>query len=642
MKRIRFFLSIIAMIFALSAFFAFSEDCEHAWNYTNNGESGHTASCSLCGQTHSDAHTLGVDQKNATCLSPAVTSYNCSLCGYTYSITEGEKNPEHAWGEFTVVRQATCRQAGMRQRACPDCGQIETEEVPPLEHDYSSWKKHDEKWHIRHCELCGLTNTGSHRLDEGSIIVKPTESQLGLVKYTCIICNQAFENILRMDGAIYAAEAIDVLGNGESYLLAASKDKESGVLSEITLSGGSSIDLRASEESNFSVYAGSKTGNYAGISITSGETAIDVVPKEDFAIVPIDFLKLSKDASASIRIFNARGALEITNLNGPRIIIAQHKNQDNTIVTLLMRLTDKRDTVECDAEMHLSKSGVIKIANKNGEYVFTLPESSKKIASLTYKYQRKNGRITVSFRNQENNYNGVTVYILEGIEFLRTAKNIKTAETNIQLNDENGTWRVRATFPSGYTMETPLFYKDGSYAYPTNRYLMDEKALGALMLIDPAPIKQEETAELKMPEPPADTPAPTLAPTVQTTVTPPPVKVKPVFVPISASDAAQLTSETVSLTNDSEKAFVSSECPDIVVQYASGYFYIHAADASDTEIKSIKLVEQGASFKIQNAYQLPCEFELNAGTTSVTIQAEIKDAKGRLKEISLGTYSILP
>lgn len=642
MRRIQFFLSIILTIFALSVFFAYSEDCEHVWVYTNNGESGHTASCSLCGQTRSDAHTLSVDKKKATCFSPAVTSYHCALCGYTYSFTEGEKNPGHAWGEIVVVRQATCRQAGMHQRTCPDCGQVETEEVAQLEHAYGSWKKHDDKWHIRYCTLCDWANTGSHLWDEGEILVKPTESQLGLVKYACLICGQTFENILRVDGAIYAVEAVDVLGNGESYLLAASKDDETGIPSEITLSGGSSIDLRPSNESAFSVFASSKTGNYAGISIDSGETAIDVVPKEDFAIVPIEFLLLSKNAAANVRIFNARGALEVTNLNGPRVIIAQHKNADNTIVTLLMRLTDKRDTVECEAEMHLSEGGAIRIANKNGEYEFTLPESAKKIASLTYKYQRKNGRITVSFRNQDNNYNGVTVYILEGIEFLRTAKNIKTAETNVQLTDENGTWRVRATFPSGYTMETPLFYKDGSYAFPTNRYLMDEKALGALMLIDPAPQTQEETQILKMPEEPAVSSAPTVSPTSLPTPAPTPVKVKPVFVPVSALDAAQLTGETVSLPKDSEKAFVSSEHPDIVVQYASGYFYIHTADTSDAEIKSIKLVEQGASFKIQNAYQLPSEFELGAGTTSVTIQAEIKDAKGKLTEISLGTYSILP
>lgn len=640
MKRIQFFLSIIAMLFVLTAFSAFSEECGHVWNYTNNGESGHTAACSLCGQTHSDAHSLASDHKGATCLSPAVFSYKCTLCSYTYSYTEGEKNPGHAWGEYVVVRSATCRQAGMRQRTCPDCGQVETEELPQLEHSYGQWNRYDEKWHMRKCKVCGWEYKGSHRLDDGEIIAKPTESQLGLIKYTCRVCGETFENILRLDGAIYAIETKDVLGNGTDYLLAASRDEEMGMVSEITLSDGS-IDLRPSAESVYSVYANSKTGNYAGISVDSGETAIDVIPKKDFDLVPLEFLKLSKNTSASLRIFNASGALEIGNLNGPHVIIAQHKNADATVVTLLMRITEKRDSVECEAEIHHSEGAVISISNKTGEYAFTLPENARKIASLTFKYQRKTGKITVNPRNHENNANNTTVYILEGIEFLRTASNTKTAETYVQLQNEAGTWRLRATFPSGYTLETPLFNKDGSYAYPTNRYLMDEKALGALMLIDPTPQAQKEPDDLQMPEAPQMTPAPTQAPAA----TPAPSvyeKETPVFSPIPASEAVLLTEETVSLSNGAEQAFVSPDCSDIVVQYASGYFHVHLSENSKIKVTAITLVEQGASFRIQNAFSLPALFELGSGTTSVTIKAEIKGEKGKTSEISLGTYSLLP
>ena len=640
MKRNQFFLSIIAMLFVLTAFSAFSEECGHVWNYTNNGESGHTAACSLCGQTHSDAHSLASDHKGATCLSPAVFSYKCTLCSYTYSYTEGEKNPGHAWGEYVVVRSATCRQAGMRQRSCPDCGQVETEELPQLEHSYGQWNRYDEKWHMRKCKVCGWEYKGSHRLNDGEIIAKPTESQLGLIKYTCRVCGETFENILRLDGAIYAIETKDVLGNGTDYLLAASRDEEMGMVSEITLSDGS-IDLRPSAESVYSVYANSKTGNYAGISVDSGETAIDVIPKKDFDIVPLEFLKLSKNTSALLRIFNASGALEIGNLNGPRVIIAQHKNADATVVTLLMRITEKRDSVECEAEIHHSEGAVISISNKTGEYAFTLPENARKIASLTFKYQRKTGKITVNPRNHENNANNTTVYILEGIEFLRTASNTKTAETYVQLQNEAGTWRLRATFPSGYTLETPLFNKDGSYAYPTNRYLMDEKALGALMLIDPTPQAQEEPDDLQMPEAPQMTPAPTQAPAA----TPAPSvyeKETPVFSSIPASEAVLLTEETVSLSNGAEQAFVSPDCSDIVVQYASGYFHVHLSEDSKIKVTAITLVEQGASFRIQNAFSLPALFELGSGTTSVTIRAEIKGEKGKTSEISLGTYSLLP
>ncbi len=170
---------------------------------------------------------------------------------------------------------------------------------------------------------------------------------------------------------------------------------------------------------------------------------------------------------------------------------------------------------------------------------------------------------------------------------------------------------------------------------------MDEKALGALMLIDPTPQAQEEPDDLQMPEAPQMTPAPTQAPAS----TPAPSvyeKETPVFSPISASEAVLLTEETVSLSNSAEQAFVSPDCSDIVVQYASGYFHVHLSENSKIKVTAITLVEQGASFRIQNAFSLPALFELGSGTTSVTIKAEIKGEKGKTSEISLGTYSLLP
>ena len=648
MKRIRFIFSILLIFFAFAAFGAFSEDCDHAWSYTNNGESGHTASCPLCSQTRTDAHNLTYSKKSATCLSPAEISYACTLCSYTYSYTEGEKNPDHAWSEYVSVRKATCRESGIQSRTCRDCGQVESAEIAQLEHNYGDWKQYDEKWHIRYCKTCDWAYKGSHRLNDGEIIVKPTESQLGLVKYTCRVCSDTFENIMRIDGAIYAKEAEDVLGNGTKYLIAATGNEEDAGSHEIVLTSGASIDLRPTNESEFCVYASSATGNYAGICAESGETAIDVIPKADFETTDLEFLLIRKNASAVLRIFNASGALEIGDLDGARVIIAQHKNTDGTVCTLLMRLMEKRETIEGEAEIHISKGSVLKISNQNSKYTFTLPENSKKIASLTFKYNRSSGKITVSPRNHENNANGTSVHILEGIEFLQTAKNTKTAETTVHLTNEHGSWRLRASFPAGYTLETPLFHPDGTYVHKPIRYLMDEKALGALMLIDPMPCEpetQEESAVLTMPEAPSVTPTPTSAPAAAPSPAPTsaPEIEKPVFAPVSAPEANLLTDEPVSLLRNDKKAFAPGEYPEIIVQFDSMYFFIsYAEDKDSPKVTSIKLVEQGASFKIQTGYSLPSEFSLSAGTTSVTISAQIKTANGKNTEISLGTYNISP
>lgn len=634
MKRIGFLLSFILILSVLTAFGAYSEDCEHVFSHTSSGESGHITVCSLCGETRSDAHNLVYEYKGATCLSPAVILYKCTVCQYAYSYTEGEKNPGHAWGEFEIVRSASCRQAGLQQRSCPDCGQVESAEIAPLEHNYGEWKPYDETQHIRYCKECNWAYKDSHSLNDGEITAEPTESQLGIIRYTCRVCGHTFENIIRQDGAIYEMETVDVLSDGASYLLAASRSEDNASISEIVLSDGNALDIRPMQESVFSVYANVKTGNYAGICVESGESDIDIIPKADFDTSYLEFLLLKKNARVNLRIFNACGAIEFKNLNGARVIIAQHKNEDGSIVTLLMRFTEKRDSVECEAEIHQSDGAVISIANSNGEYAFTLPEGDEKIASLTYKYQRKTGKITVNPRNRDNNANGTAVYILEGIEFMRTAQNTKTCETYVQLADESGMWRLRATFPSGYTLETPLFYKDGAYAYKTSRYLMDEKALGALMLIDPAPVSEEENTYLKMPETPEETPKPTPVP--RATEVP-----APVFEAVNASEAETLKETNVALLKNDIKAFVSADAPGVVIQYSSMHFHVNLQEENEgVALNAVKLVEQGASFKIQNAYSFPATFRLADGTTSVSIRAEIRRADGKIQEISLGEYTI--
>ncbi|MBE5791116.1 MAG: hypothetical protein E7322_03040 [Clostridiales bacterium] len=624
MKRIRFILLLVFIVCLPLAFTAFSEDCEHKWKYTNNGESSHTAVCSLCNQSRSDAHNLTSSRTKATCQAPATVKYECTLCSYLYTFTEGEKNPTHAWGEYEVVRRASCRQTGLNSRTCPDCGQVETLEVDTLAHDYGQWQQYDEKWHIRYCKHCQWAYKGSHRLNDGEITVQPTESQLGLVKYTCRVCNDTFENILRQDGAIYAMETKDVLGNGTGYLLAASKGEDDPTATTIGLSNGK-IDLRPIDDSEASIYANAKTGNYAGISVESGETAIDVIGQIDHETVSLEFLHLMKNASVNLRLFNSSGAIEIQNLNGPRVIICQEKNSDGKIVTLLMRVDEKRDSVELEAEMHLSEAAGIVITNKSGEYKFTLPENAQKTASLTFKYQRKTGKITVNPRNHENTAAGTAISILEGTEILRTAENTKTAEAYVQLSDDTGAWRLRAGFPNGFTLETPLFQIDGAYISKPLRYLMDEEALAELMLIDPTPkAKEEETPDLQLPDE-----SQTADQTQASSDTP------------KADEASILASDTYALNTNDVKAFACREYPAIVVQYAPGKFTVdQSGDTGGWEITSVTLVQKGSTFKILNAYQIPAEFNVS-GSGTITIRAQLKNG-AEAKEVTLGTYVLEP
>jgi len=57
----------------------------------------------------------------------------------------GEKTKNHVCGEWTVVKEPTCIEKGLRRRVCTVCGEEETEEIGIVAHRYND---------IRHCIWC--------------------------------------------------------------------------------------------------------------------------------------------------------------------------------------------------------------------------------------------------------------------------------------------------------------------------------------------------------------------------------------------------------------------------------------------------------------------------------------------------------
>ena len=107
--------------------------------------------------------------KNETCVQPGTKERVCSVCGKTESeeiAPNGKHNyengrcticsalqpgasHEHIFGEWTVVKQATCLEKGERTRVC-DCGARETESTPLALHDYKDGV----------CSVCGNKKPG--------------------------------------------------------------------------------------------------------------------------------------------------------------------------------------------------------------------------------------------------------------------------------------------------------------------------------------------------------------------------------------------------------------------------------------------------------------------------------------------------
>ena len=58
-------------------------------------------------------------------------------CGEKDTITDEGSKLEHTYGKWTITKEATCLDAGEKQKVCTTegCGHTQTEEIPALGHD---------------------------------------------------------------------------------------------------------------------------------------------------------------------------------------------------------------------------------------------------------------------------------------------------------------------------------------------------------------------------------------------------------------------------------------------------------------------------------------------------------------------------
>lgn len=82
-------------------------------------------------------HQVGWETtKEATC-APGLETGTCTKCGYTET-KEIPPVAEHTYGEWTTVTEPGCQQDGEQRSTCGGCGDVKTETIPALNHDFSS------------------------------------------------------------------------------------------------------------------------------------------------------------------------------------------------------------------------------------------------------------------------------------------------------------------------------------------------------------------------------------------------------------------------------------------------------------------------------------------------------------------------
>ena len=79
-------------------------------------------------------HEYTDDVVAPTCTEKGYTKHTCE-CGDTYQDSEVEAKG-HSFGEWEVVKEATEKEKGTKERVCSVCSEKETEEIPMLEHTH--------------------------------------------------------------------------------------------------------------------------------------------------------------------------------------------------------------------------------------------------------------------------------------------------------------------------------------------------------------------------------------------------------------------------------------------------------------------------------------------------------------------------
>ncbi|MBQ8356136.1 MAG: discoidin domain-containing protein, partial [Oscillospiraceae bacterium] len=132
-------------------------------------------------------------------------------------VKAGELPHEHAFGEWTTTKEATCTEEGSRERVC-ECGEKETEVIAALGHDYVAEFIEPtctkSGYTLYTCSRCGHSYKDDpvepeHKFDEGTVTA-PTCTEQGYTTYTCLVCGEKYVDEASWTDALghTAAEAV--------------------------------------------------------------------------------------------------------------------------------------------------------------------------------------------------------------------------------------------------------------------------------------------------------------------------------------------------------------------------------------------------------------------------------------------------
>lgn len=109
---------------------------------------------------------LGHDLKETvitepTCGTAGSKEVTCSRCDFK-EVTEIPATGNHAYGDWVIVKEATCTEEGLRTQTCANCGDVKKEVIPKADHTWN----------------------------EGEVSKQPTCTENGERTFTCTVCQE--------------------------------------------------------------------------------------------------------------------------------------------------------------------------------------------------------------------------------------------------------------------------------------------------------------------------------------------------------------------------------------------------------------------------------------------------------------------
>lgn len=150
--------------------------------------------------------------KPATCTSEGSKNIYCTEPECGEFITEAIPMTEHALGEWTTVKDATCAENGLEEKNCTVCGKvIETRVTDKLPHTYEEWKITTEPTcteagvETSVCTVCGEEivrgiNPLGHNYVEWEVTKEATCTENGEESSACVRCGEITTRVIAAEG----------------------------------------------------------------------------------------------------------------------------------------------------------------------------------------------------------------------------------------------------------------------------------------------------------------------------------------------------------------------------------------------------------------------------------------------------------